>query len=63
MGIDEKQDTAWEKYFGHDFDDYYSFFKRKRDEGVFLSDYTQCCKLIDEFDSTHDAVWRGKERE
>jgi hypothetical protein len=52
LGIDdEMQDEAWHKYFGRDFDDYYSFFKRKRDEGVFLSDYTECRKLIDEFEA------------
>ena len=51
LSIDEKQDAAWQKYFGHDCDDYYAFFKRKRNEGVFLSDYSECCELIDKFDT------------
>lgn len=51
LSVDECQDTAWRAYFGHDLDDYYNLFKYKRDEGMFVSDYTQCCKVIDEFDS------------
>jgi len=49
--VDQRQDIAWHEYFGHEYDDYYGFFKHKRDSGVNLSDYSVCCELVDEFDT------------
>ena len=50
LHVEQQQDAAWEAYFGHEFDEYYNFFKDKRNNGEYVADYSQCCKLIDEFD-------------
>ena len=49
----EKQKTAWIEYFGTTYDDYYQIFEKERHEGRFLSDYSQCEKLIEEIEKNH----------
>ena len=49
--INEQQDVTWIQLFGNQFDDYYNYFKTEFNKGRYLSDYSQCLKLIDEFDS------------
>ncbi len=57
LHIEEKQSVAWQKYFGDVYDDYYKYFTMKRDQGVFLSDYSLCEKLIDEYETLKPSVY------
>lgn len=50
LEFEEKQDEAWERYFPESLNHYYEHFKARRRAGEFLSDYTLCLKLIDEYD-------------
>jgi hypothetical protein len=43
----ENQKTYWEKYFGTKYDKYYNEFRKERNKGTFLSDYSICIKFIE----------------
>ena len=49
----EKQKSAWLGYFGTEYDCYYLAFEKARDEGVFLNDYSQCKKMIEEIEKNN----------
>jgi hypothetical protein len=46
----EKQDNAWKGLFSSEFDDYYQYFKKHFDSDRYVSDYTRCLELVDEYD-------------
>lgn len=45
----ENQEIEWKKIFGNTFDDLYNFFKIEFEKGRYLSDYSKCIELIEEF--------------
>ena len=48
--ITENQDQAWNEIFGNEYDDLYEYFKGQFDSKRYVSDYTECLKLIDEYE-------------
>ena len=54
--ISERQDLAWQKIFGSDFDNYYHYFKQHFDSDRYVSDQHKCLELIDEYDTTKSST-------
>jgi len=50
LTITENQDQAWIKIFGNEYDDLYKYFKGQFNSKRYVSDYTECLKLIDEYE-------------
>ncbi len=50
LKLTENQDKAWSKVFGNTYDDYYQYFKEQFESDRYVSDYTECLKLIDEYE-------------
>jgi hypothetical protein len=50
--VTEKQDNAWKGLFDSEFEDYYQYFKKQFDSDRYVSDYTKCLELVDEYDLT-----------
>ena len=48
----ENQDQSWTAVFGDKFDDLYNYFKEQRNRDRFLSNQSECEKLIGEFEQT-----------
>ena len=48
--ITENQNQAWNEIFGNEYDDLYEYFKGQFDSKRYVSDYTECLKLIDEYE-------------
>lgn len=48
--VKEKQDEAWNQIFGKQYDEYYQHYKTQFNSDRHVSDYTECLKLVDEFE-------------
>ena len=48
--VKEKQDEAWNELFGNQYDEYYEYYKSQFNSERHVSDYTECLKLVDEFE-------------
>jgi len=48
--LTEFQDNAWIEIFGNSYDDYYKYFKSELANDRFLSDYSKCVELVEEYD-------------
>lgn len=46
----ENQDKAWNEIFGNTYDNYYQYFKEQFESDRYVSDYSECLKLVDEFE-------------
>lgn len=46
----ENQDKAWNEIFGNTYDSYYQYFKEQFESDRYVSDYSECLKLVDEFE-------------
>ena len=47
--LEEHQKEAWNNLFGDKYDDCYNYFRAQFNKGRYLSDYTECEKLVDEY--------------
>jgi hypothetical protein len=47
--LTEQQDKAWKDLFGDKYNDCFNYFKTQFDKGRYLSDFTKCKELVDEF--------------
>lgn len=50
INLAENQKKAWKAIFGNKYDDYYQYFKEQFERDRYVSDYTECLKLVDEYD-------------
>jgi len=50
LNLTENQDEAWNEIFGKKYDDYYQYFKEQFESDRYVSDYTECLKLVDEYE-------------
>ncbi len=50
ISVIEEQEKAWLDLFGKEYDNYYEYFKSQFNSGRYVSDYSECMKLIKEFD-------------
>jgi len=50
LNLSENQDEAWNEIFGEKYDDYYQYFKEQFESDRYVSDYTECLKLVDEYE-------------
>jgi hypothetical protein len=50
LNLTENQDIAWIEIFGDKYNEYYQYFKEQFDSERYVSDYTQCMNLVDEFE-------------
>jgi hypothetical protein len=50
LNLTENQDEAWNEIFGKKYDDYYQYFKEQFESARYVSDYTECLKLVDEYE-------------
>jgi len=48
--LKEHQDEYWNKLFGNEYDEYYQYFKDQLNSGRYVSDLTECLKLIEEYE-------------
>ena len=48
--LKENQDNAWKEIFGNTYDNYYNYFKQQLAIGKYLSDYSICEELYDEYE-------------
>ncbi|MCB9261775.1 MAG: hypothetical protein H6607_05310 [Flavobacteriales bacterium] len=46
----ENQDKAWNEIFEKTYDNYYQYFKEQFESDRYVSDYSECLKVIDEFE-------------
>jgi hypothetical protein len=49
LNIIENQKKAWSEIFGNKYDEYYKYFKEQFEGDRYVSDYTECLKLVDEY--------------
>ena len=47
--LTEFQKVQWENLFGNEYDNYFNYFKEQFYKGRYLSDSTECKKLVDEY--------------
>ncbi|WP_053404614.1 hypothetical protein [Persicobacter sp. CCB-QB2] len=45
----ENQDKAWNEIFGKKYDNFYQYFKEQFESDRYVSDYSECLKLVDEY--------------
>jgi hypothetical protein len=50
LKLTEDQDKAWIKIFGNVYDDFYQYFKYQFESGRYVSGYSECLKLVDEYE-------------
>jgi hypothetical protein len=50
LKLTENQDMAWNEIFGNNYDDYYQYFKQQFESDRYVSDYSECLKLVDEYE-------------
>ena len=50
LKLTENQGLAWNNIFGNKYDDYYQYFKEQFESDRYVSDYSVCLKLVDEFE-------------
>lgn len=50
INIIENQKKAWNEIFGNKYDEYYKYFKEQFESDRYVSDYTECLKLVDEYE-------------
>ncbi len=50
LRLTENQDSAWNEIFGKTYDDYYRYFKEQFESERYVSDYSTCLTLVDEYD-------------
>lgn len=50
ISVVEEQEKAWLDLFGKEYDNYYEYFKSQFNSERYVSDYSECMKLIKEFD-------------
>ena len=48
MKLIENQDKAWSEIFGKNYDNYYQYFMEEFESARYVSDYSECLKLVDE---------------
>jgi hypothetical protein len=46
----EEQEEAWNQIFGNEYDEFYQYFKDQFESDRYVSDYSECLKLVDEFE-------------
>ncbi|WP_194778642.1 hypothetical protein [Pararhodonellum marinum] len=49
LNLTENQDEAWNEIFGKKYYDYYHYFKEQFESERYVSDYTECLKLVGEY--------------
>jgi|SRR5690554_1084070 len=49
INLIENQKKSWNEIFGNKYDDYYQYFKEQFESDRYVSDYTECLKLVDEY--------------
>lgn len=51
--VTERQDIAWREIFGNTYDNFYAYFKAEFSSGRYLSSYSVCDELYDEYTRQH----------
>ena len=49
ISLEEHQKEAWNNLLGDKYDDCYNYFRAQFNKGRYLSDYTECKNLVDEY--------------